>query len=75
MQSVVTDDMKLLLTGRDAALVCGCSVRVWRTWDLMGFTPKPIHIGKSVFWKYKELDKWIDAGCPKREDWEYFKNN
>jgi predicted DNA-binding transcriptional regulator AlpA len=44
---------------------------MWRTWDLMGFTPKPVHIGKSVFWKYKELEEWITAGCPKREIWHY----
>jgi len=71
MKSVVTEDMILLLTARDAALICGISARTWRTWDLMGYTPRPVHVGKSVFWKYRELDKWIDAGCPKREDWEY----
>ena len=75
MKSAVTEDMVLLLTARDAALICGISTRTWRSWDLMGYTPMPVHIGKSVFWKYKELDKWIDAGCPKREVWEYSKKN
>lgn len=71
MKSIISEDMTLLLTGRDAALICGVSTRTWRTWDLMGYTPMPVHVGKSVFWKYKELVQWIDAGCPKREDWVY----
>ena len=75
MKSFVTDDMKLLLKGRDAATVCGCTTRIWRTWDMLGYTPMPVRIGKSLYWRYPELLQWIDAGCPKREDWEYFKNN
>ncbi len=69
----VTDDMKLLLPAREAALVCGISLRTWRMWDSLGYTPQPVHIGRSLFWKYQELVAWIDAGCPKRDDWAYRK--
>ena len=71
MKSIVTEDMILLLTAHDAALLCGVSTRTWRLWDEMGYTPQPVHIGRSVFWKHKELNQWIDAGCPKRELWVY----
>jgi len=71
MKSIVTEDMILLLTAHDAALLCGVSTRTWRLWDEMGYTPQPVHIGRSVFWKHKELNQWIDAGCPKRENWVY----
>lgn len=69
MKSLVTDDMKLLLTSRDAAAVCGCTPRVWRIWNVRGFTPQPVVINKSLYWRYKELEKWIEAGCPRREYW------
>ncbi len=70
---VVTDDMKLLLTARDAAFVCGITQRTWRSWDAMGYTPQPVQIGRAIFWRYKELEQWIDAGCPKRELWHYLR--
>lgn len=67
--SDVTDNMRMLLRGREAAALCGCSLRTWRTWESLGFTPQPIHVGCAIFWRYKELEQWIDAGCPKRDDW------
>jgi predicted DNA-binding transcriptional regulator AlpA len=69
--TTVTDDMKLLLTARDAAIVCGISQRTWRTWDMLGYTPQPVHVGRAIFWRYKELEQWIEAGCPRREIWHY----
>ena len=69
MKSLVTDDMKLLLTSRDAATICGCSTRVWRAWNVRGYTPQPVVINKMLFWRYKELEQWVAAGCPKREFW------
>lgn len=66
---MVTHDMKILLNSRDAALVCGISTRLWQVWHRMGYTPMPVLIGKRNFWKHKELEEWIAAGCPKRELW------
>ena len=69
MKSLVTDDMKLLLSTKDAAKLCGCTPRLWRLWHRMGYTPMPIMIGKRHYWKIKELETWIAVGCPKREIW------
>jgi predicted DNA-binding transcriptional regulator AlpA len=71
MKSIVTDDMKILVTSRDAASICGVTSRLWRIWHRLGYTPMPVKIGKMHFWKHKELEAWIDAGCPKRTDWIY----
>ncbi len=59
----------LLLTATDAARRCGCSVRTWRTWDRSGRTPLPIRIGRSLYWRPKELAAWVEAGCPDRATW------
>lgn len=37
MKTLVTDDMKLLLTSRDAAAVCGCNSRTWRAFSMEEF--------------------------------------
>ncbi len=59
----------LLLKVKQAASLCGCSDRTWRSWDSAGLTPKPLRIGRSIFWRPKELTDWIDAGCPNRKEW------
>jgi prophage regulatory protein len=61
---------QLLLTAPQAAAACGKSARTWRTWHATGRIPRPIRIGRSVFWRPKELHAWIDAGCPDRITWE-----
>lgn len=60
----------LLLTARKAAAICGKSLRTWRTWDSAGLIPQPIRIGRSTLWRSKELEAWVAAGCPRRQEWE-----
>jgi len=67
----ITDEMRILITGAEAALLCGCSKRTWRLWDTMGYTPQPVAIGRAKYWKYREVEAWIAAGCPKREAWNW----
>src|SRR5262249_27363504 len=62
------DDSNKLLTAVDAAALCQKSVRTWRTWDAAGFIPRPVRIGRSVFWRAGELDAWIEANCPARSE-------
>ena len=59
-----------LLTAEQAAAICGKSARTWRSWDAAGFVPRPIRIGRSTFWRAEELRSWIEAGCPRRKEWE-----
>jgi len=60
----------LLLKASEASALCNTSVRTWRTWDAAGRIPRPIHIGRSVFWRPEELKAWVAAGCPDRQTWE-----
>jgi predicted DNA-binding transcriptional regulator AlpA len=60
----------LLLAARQAALLCGRSLRTWRTWDSAGWIPKPVRIGRSTLWRADELRDWVNNGCPPRDEWE-----
>lgn len=59
----------LLLPAREAAALCGTSERTWRTWDAGGRIPQAVAIGRSKFWRKKELEAWVDQGCPTRDQW------
>jgi predicted DNA-binding transcriptional regulator AlpA len=60
----------LLLTAKQAAAMCGKSLRTWRTWDAAGWIPRPVRIGRSTLWRADELREWVVAGCPRRAEWE-----
>ena len=60
----------LILTAAEAAALFRKAIRTWRTWDSSGKIPRPIRIGRSVFWRQEEIDAWVAAGCPDREAWE-----
>lgn len=59
-----------LLTATEAASLCRKSVRTWRAWDAGGLVPRPVRIGRSVFWRADELQAWIAAKCPARAEWD-----
>ena len=63
-------DNVLLLTARQAATMCGKSLRTWRSWDAAGWIPRPVRIGRSTLWRADELREWVAVGCPRREQWE-----
>jgi predicted DNA-binding transcriptional regulator AlpA len=60
----------LLVTAKQAASMCGKSLRTWRTWDSAGWIPRPVRIGRSTLWRADELRDWVAAGCPRRTEWE-----
>ena len=60
----------LLLTARQAAALCGKSLRPWRSWDASGLIPSPVRVRRSTFWRAEELRAWVQAGCPERQEWE-----
>jgi len=60
----------LLYTAAQAAKLVGRCERTWRTWDAAGLVPRPVRIGKAVFWRPEELSQWIEAGCPDRKTWD-----
>jgi excisionase family DNA binding protein len=47
----------------------GISVRqAWRH-DRAGKLPAPVRLGRSVRWRNSEINAWIAAGCPPRDEW------
>lgn len=36
----------------------------------LGIVPRPVRIGRSVFWRPEEVAAWIEAGCPDRKTWD-----
>jgi predicted DNA-binding transcriptional regulator AlpA len=64
------DNRKLLITARQAAAMCGKSLRTWRAWDSAGWIPQPVRIGRSTLWRMDELQAWAAAGCPCRQEWQ-----
>ncbi len=53
-----------LLNVRDVAQRMNLSTRaIWNYRDI-GFMPKALKVGGSVRWREKDIDAWIQAGCP-----------
>ena len=63
-------EQALLLSAQDAARLCGVSERTWRCWDAGGRMPNAVDIGRSKFWRRKEIEDWVGQGCPDRKDWQ-----
>lgn len=57
----------LLVTAKQAARMCGKSVRTWRAWQSGGMIPPPVRVGRSFLWRVRDLEAWADAGCPQRD--------
>jgi len=60
----------LLVTAKQAAAMCGKSLRTWRASDAAGWIPRPVRINRSTLWRVDELRAWVAAGCPRRDEWE-----
>jgi predicted DNA-binding transcriptional regulator AlpA len=65
------DSKRLLLNCRSAAYTCGVDPKTWRNWHLRGLIPPPVYVGNSLFWRADELTRWVEASCPKRDEWGY----
>ena len=61
---------QLLVPAKEASAMCSKSLRTWRAWDAAGWIPRPVRIGRSTLWRAEELRVWIEAGCPRRAEWE-----
>lgn len=33
------------------------------------FGPVAIHFGRRVVWRRSEVESWVEAGCPCRDEW------
>lgn len=58
-----TLEKELLNVGQVAGMLNICIRSVYRMADA-GKMPRPVKLGSRVLWRRRELEKWIDAGCP-----------
>jgi predicted DNA-binding transcriptional regulator AlpA len=59
-----SESSKLLLRAAEVGALMGASER-W-IWDKAsaGKLPKPLRIGRFVRWRRRDIEAWIEAGCP-----------
>lgn len=61
----------LLLSAKNVALMLGVSERYFHDLNKAGtIGPLPFRKFKNrILWNKRELDAWVTAGCPNREQW------
>lgn len=73
---MVNGGMTMALNGAIAidaialAELLGLSVRTIRRLDASGKLPQPVKIGGAVRWRREEINAWLAADCPDRQQWE-----
>jgi predicted DNA-binding transcriptional regulator AlpA len=57
---------RAMLGAREAAAMCGIGRSLFLTLVDTGRAPLPLKLGRRTLWRVKDLQDWIDAGCPAR---------
>jgi len=58
----------LCLGRKDCAQLMGVSVQSWDRRHSAGGTPPSMEFGGRVLWRRSDIEEWIAAGCPNREE-------
>jgi excisionase family DNA binding protein len=60
----------LLLSAGEAAKLIGiCRSHFYALHSSGRLGPLPVRLGRRILWNRKELETWVEAGCPSRESW------
>lgn len=62
-------DEKILIDTEELAHLLGVAKSTIHRHAAAGKIPKPLRLGGRVLWKRREIEAWVDAGLPSREDW------
>lgn len=67
-----SDQINTLLLGvDDAACLLGIGRSHFYSMHSSGrLGPMPLKLGKRSLWDRKELELWVQAKCPSRQDWQ-----
>jgi predicted DNA-binding transcriptional regulator AlpA len=60
----------LLVNADLAGPMCGRSATSWWRDHAAARVPRPVKLCGATLWRVKELEEWINAGCPSRKEWE-----
>lgn len=65
-------DPPLALPAARAAQRCGVSRSQWWKLHSAGKVPPPVYLGsRAPRWRVADLDAWLAAGCPTRQQWQH----
>jgi predicted DNA-binding transcriptional regulator AlpA len=64
-----------LLNAKRCSSIVGISLRSWWRLNSAGKIPAAMSIGRVKRWRARELELWIEAGCPDRAKWELIRGN
>lgn len=68
----VPDTAGLLIDTMVTAKLLNVSARTVYRMDQVQAIPPPVRLGKNIVrWRLAEILAWIDAGCPRRRNWNY----
>ena len=62
---LAVESTPLLVNATAAAALCGMHLRTWRAWQAAGRIPRPIRSGRSLMWRFSELEAWGASLCKK----------
>ena len=60
----------LAISAHVAAELLSISERHLWTLHSSGRLPAPVRLGRAVRWRREELEQWLAAGAPPRDQWE-----
>ncbi|MBL7107659.1 MAG: helix-turn-helix domain-containing protein [Phycisphaerae bacterium] len=61
----------LLLTAESSAKLLGIGRTLFYSMHSSGrLGPLPVKLGRRVLWNRKELEDWVQVGCPARNRWQ-----
>ena len=61
---------RLLLKPEEAAEQIGVSrTHFYKLHSSGELGPLPVKLGECSRWNYAELQRWVESGCPPREQW------
>jgi excisionase family DNA binding protein len=69
-QEHVRDLQRIVLTAAEMAEKLRISQRHLWALNSSGRLPRPIRLGRAVRWSMSEIEDWLTAGAPTREQWE-----
>lgn len=70
-----SSEQPLTVTAREAARLLGISERhLWTMLHDGRLGPQPMRFGRAVRWNRAEIEAWLSAGAPSRDDWQSSRN-
>ena len=68
-----TQSQPLAICAAELADLLGISKRHVATLKSSGRLPSPLKFGRRCVWVLSEIEAWLDAGAPARDQWEALK--